>query len=188
MYLPHAIVRFDNSAGRVRRDSISLLSDRVSTGLPATTSVVLDPGRQHPRAAWPSPWSSYRVSYTGSKTLDKVGEFFFSSPISNLNIWQDYGRSDNDQRHRMVVGGLVHNSLKKTTTTRAPGSEASTETRSAIREVMNCSQELLERENWTLGPSVIGRLIPTTSSQEHAPLESSHQTPKRRALRRPATR
>ena len=32
-----------------------------------------------------------------SKALDNVGEFFFSSPIDDFNIWQDYGRSDDDQ-------------------------------------------------------------------------------------------
>jgi hypothetical protein len=37
-----------------------------------------------------------------------VGEFFFSSPINNYNIWQDYGRSDDDQRHRLVIDGAIH--------------------------------------------------------------------------------
>jgi hypothetical protein len=40
--------------------------------------------------------------------LDDVGEFFFSSPIDNYNIWQDYGRSDDDQRHRLSFEGSVH--------------------------------------------------------------------------------
>ncbi|MGH9643878.1 MAG: TonB-dependent receptor plug domain-containing protein, partial [Terriglobales bacterium] len=42
----------------------------------------------------PTKWGNYRISYTYSKALDNVGEFFFSSPINNFNIWQDYGRSD----------------------------------------------------------------------------------------------
>jgi hypothetical protein len=58
----------------------------------------------------PSRWGHYRVSYTYSKALDNVGEFFFSSPIDNFNIWQDYGRSDDDQRHRFVFDGAVHSS------------------------------------------------------------------------------
>ena len=41
----------------------------------------------------PVRWGNYRISYTWSKALDNVGEFFFSSPIDNFNIWQDYGRS-----------------------------------------------------------------------------------------------
>jgi hypothetical protein len=56
----------------------------------------------------PARWGSYRVSYTYSKALDNVGEFFFSSPIDNFNIWQDYGRSDDDQRHRFVFNGTLH--------------------------------------------------------------------------------
>jgi hypothetical protein len=58
----------------------------------------------------PSRWGNYRVSYTYSKALDNVGEFFFSSPIDNFNIWQDYGRSDDDQRHRLVFDGAIHSS------------------------------------------------------------------------------
>ena len=55
----------------------------------------------------PTRWGSYRVSYTWSKALDNVGEFFFSSPIDNFNIWQDYGRSDDDQRHRLAFDGTL---------------------------------------------------------------------------------
>ena len=58
----------------------------------------------------PARWGNYRVSYTFSKALDNVGEFFFSSPIDNFNIWQDYGRSDDDQRHRLVFDGTIHSS------------------------------------------------------------------------------
>jgi hypothetical protein len=56
----------------------------------------------------PARWGSYRISYTYSKALDNVGEFFFSSPIDNFNIWRDYGRSDDDQRHRVSFNGTVH--------------------------------------------------------------------------------
>jgi hypothetical protein len=55
----------------------------------------------------PVKWSSYRASYTYSKALDNVGEFFFSAPINNFDIWQDYGRSDDDQRHRLSLEGTV---------------------------------------------------------------------------------
>ncbi len=64
----------------------------------------------------PVRWGSYRISYTWSKALDNVGEFFFSSPINNFNIWQDYGRSDDDQRHRLVFNGAIHSSFDKATT------------------------------------------------------------------------
>ena len=59
----------------------------------------------------PARWGNYRVSYTYSKALDNVGEFFFSSPIDNFNIWQDYGRSDDDQRHRLVFDGTIHSPM-----------------------------------------------------------------------------
>jgi hypothetical protein len=59
----------------------------------------------------PSRWTSFRVSYTYSKALNNVGEFFFSSPIDQTNIWRDYGRSDDDQRHRFVFDGSIHSSL-----------------------------------------------------------------------------
>jgi hypothetical protein len=61
----------------------------------------------------PARWSAVRISYTYSKALDNVGEFFFSSPIDNFNIWQDYGRSDDDQRHRLVFNGSVYSPSSK---------------------------------------------------------------------------
>ena len=65
----------------------------------------------------PTAWSSLRVSYTFSKALDNVGEFFFSAPINNFSIWQDYGRSDDDQRNRLVLDGTVHTPLGKANST-----------------------------------------------------------------------
>jgi Carboxypeptidase regulatory-like domain/TonB dependent receptor len=59
----------------------------------------------------PVRWGSYRISYTWSKALDDVGEFFFSSPINNFNIAQDRSLSDDDQRHRVVFAGTIHTSM-----------------------------------------------------------------------------
>ena len=56
----------------------------------------------------PSAWGYYRVSYTLSKAMDDVGEFFFSSPIDPFDVSRDWGRSDNDQRHRLVLSGAVN--------------------------------------------------------------------------------
>lgn len=53
----------------------------------------------------PSGWGYYRVSYTLSKSMNNVGEAFFSSPVDPFDIWKDWGRSDGDQRHRFVVNG-----------------------------------------------------------------------------------
>ena len=63
----------------------------------------------------PARWGSFRLSYTYSKALNNVGEFFFSSPIDHYNIWQDYGRSDDDQRHRLVMQGTLHSSAARAT-------------------------------------------------------------------------
>ncbi len=65
----------------------------------------------------PIQWGNYRISYTYSKALDNVGEFFFSAPLNNFNIWQDYGRSDDDQRNRLVFEGSVHSSTGKASST-----------------------------------------------------------------------
>jgi hypothetical protein len=52
-----------------------------------------------------SSFGQYRVSYTLSKSMNNVGEAFFSSPIDPADLSKDWGRSDNDQRHRLVVNG-----------------------------------------------------------------------------------
>jgi outer membrane receptor protein involved in Fe transport len=55
----------------------------------------------------PSRLGGFRVSYTFAKALADVGEFFFSSPINQFNVQQDWGRSDDDQRHRVVFDGYI---------------------------------------------------------------------------------
>ena len=55
----------------------------------------------------PTAWGHYRVSYTLSKSMNNVGENFFSSPIDPTDLSKDWGRSDDDQRHRLVVNGAV---------------------------------------------------------------------------------
>jgi len=58
----------------------------------------------------PSSWMSARVSYNWSKAIDNVGEFFFSSPSNNFDFSVDRGRSDDDQRHRVLLDATVHTS------------------------------------------------------------------------------
>jgi hypothetical protein len=60
----------------------------------------------------PVRWGSYRLSYTWSKAIDNVSEFFFSSPINNYNLAMDRSRSDDDQRHRVVFDATLHTSLE----------------------------------------------------------------------------
>jgi len=55
----------------------------------------------------PTRWGHYRVSYTLSKAMSNVGEFFFSAPIDPFDLSKDWGRSDNDQRHRLVMLGTA---------------------------------------------------------------------------------
>jgi hypothetical protein len=56
----------------------------------------------------PTRWATWRVSYTLSKALDTAGNFFFSTPQDNNNIAAEKGRSDNDQRHRLIVSGSLN--------------------------------------------------------------------------------
>jgi outer membrane receptor protein involved in Fe transport len=52
-------------------------------------------------------WATFRVSYTLSKSMNNLGEFFFSSPIDPLDLSKDWGRSDDDQHHRLVANGSM---------------------------------------------------------------------------------
>jgi hypothetical protein len=56
----------------------------------------------------PVSWGSVRISYTWSKAIDDVGEFFFSSPINNFSPAEDRSRSDDDQRHRVVFDATLN--------------------------------------------------------------------------------
>lgn len=56
----------------------------------------------------PVSWGSMRLSYTWSKAIDDVGEFFFSSPLNNFDLRVDRGRSDDDQRHRVVFNATMN--------------------------------------------------------------------------------
>jgi hypothetical protein len=64
----------------------------------------------------PTNWASVRVSYTLSKSMNNVGEAFFSSPVDPTDIMRDWGRSDDDQRHRLVLNGAVNTSMSPATT------------------------------------------------------------------------
>ena len=64
----------------------------------------------------PARWGSYRIWYTLSKSRNNLGEFFFSSPIDPFDLSKDRGRSDDDQRHRLVINGAVHSSMEPAST------------------------------------------------------------------------
>jgi hypothetical protein len=65
----------------------------------------------------PADGASLRVSYTLSKSMNNVGEAFFSSPVDPTNIMRDWARSDDDQRHRLVINGTVSTSSTPGATT-----------------------------------------------------------------------
>jgi TonB dependent receptor/Carboxypeptidase regulatory-like domain len=65
----------------------------------------------------PTAWASLRGTYTLSKSMNNVGEFFFSSPVDPTDIMSDWGRSDDDQRHRFVINGTVNTSMALAATT-----------------------------------------------------------------------
>jgi hypothetical protein len=64
----------------------------------------------------PRNWSSVRVTYTLSKSMNDLGEAFFSVPTDPTDVMKDWGRSDNDQRHRLVVSGSVYSPTTAATT------------------------------------------------------------------------
>jgi hypothetical protein len=64
----------------------------------------------------PARWGEYRVSYTLSKSMNNVGEFFFSSPIDPFDLSKDWGRSDDDQRHRLAINATARTSTAAATT------------------------------------------------------------------------
>jgi hypothetical protein len=52
-------------------------------------------------------WASARASYTLSRARDDAGNAFFFSPQDSADLRAEWGRSDNDQRHRLVLSGVV---------------------------------------------------------------------------------
>jgi hypothetical protein len=48
--------------------------------------------------------------------MNDVGEAFFSSPIDPTDVTRDWARSDDDQRHRLVLNGTVNTSMAPATT------------------------------------------------------------------------
>ena len=116
-------VGYEHVAGRhliisINQNVPSCVASGVNNGCRPNGSYAND-NRYSPRAAseynglhvsfvqHPAAWGQYRVSYTLSKAMDDVGEFFFSSPIDPVDLSKDWGRSDDDQRHRLVVDGSI---------------------------------------------------------------------------------
>ncbi len=54
-----------------------------------------------------TPVGDHRLAYTFGRSLDDAGNFFFSSPQDSFDVRADWGPSDNDLRHRLVLSGSV---------------------------------------------------------------------------------
>ena len=67
-------------------------------------------------------WYGARIAYTLSKASDNAGNAFFFSPQDNFNLRDEWGRSDNDQRHRLAVSGTFE----------VPGGDSDSFTRRAL--------------------------------------------------------
>jgi hypothetical protein len=64
----------------------------------------------------PIHYGNFRLSYTWSKAIDDVSEFFFSAPVNNYDIGEDRSLSDDNQKHRVVVDGMLHSSFEPAST------------------------------------------------------------------------
>ncbi|HYI97849.1 MAG TPA: carboxypeptidase regulatory-like domain-containing protein [Bryobacteraceae bacterium] len=53
-----------------------------------------------------------QVAYTLSKAIDNVTNNFFGSPQDNSNLRDDRSLSDNDQRHRLTIAGVLDSPWK----------------------------------------------------------------------------
>ncbi len=53
-------------------------------------------------------WATGRISYTLSKSKDDSGTSFSRPPQDNFDRAGEWGRSDNDQRHRLTLSGTLN--------------------------------------------------------------------------------
>jgi hypothetical protein len=65
----------------------------------------------------PRQWSSVRLTYTLSKSMNNLGEAFFNAPTDPFDVMKDWGRSDNDQRHRLVASATINSPAGPAATT-----------------------------------------------------------------------
>ena len=64
------------------------------------------------RRSGPSEWGNYRISYTYSKALDDVSEFFFSAPINNFNLRRTTAAPTTISATAWSSRSTVHSSMK----------------------------------------------------------------------------
>ncbi len=119
----------------------------------------------------PARWGSYRVSYVYSKSMNNVGEAFFSSPIDPTDLSKDWGRSDDDQRHRLVVSGSINTLMTPATTWRARlthGFQVSALLQTYSALPFNITSGVTTIQGTTGRPIVDGAFIPRNAGESSA--------------------
>jgi hypothetical protein len=119
----------------------------------------------------PARWGHYRVSYTLSKSMNNVGEFFFSGPIDPTDLSKDWGRSDNDRRHRLVVNGTVQTPMTPASTAWqrvAHGFQLSTFLQAYSGAPLNITSGITTIQGTAGRPIVNGAFIPRNAAEGDA--------------------
>ena len=108
------------------------------------------------------------VSYTLSTSKNNVGEFFFSSPIDPFDVSKDWGRSDDDQRHRLVMSGAVQSPSKAPTSPieyLTHGFEVSAMLQAYSAPPLNITSGITTIQGTTGRPIVDGGFIPRNAGE-----------------------
>ncbi len=116
----------------------------------------------------PMNWGYYRISYTLSRAENNVGEFFFSSPIDPFDLSKDWGRSDDDQRHRLVVNMVVNSSMAPAETVwerLTHGFQLSTIVRAYSSLPLNITSGVTTIQGTAGRPIVNGEFIPRNAGE-----------------------
>jgi hypothetical protein len=119
----------------------------------------------------PTRWGSYRVSYVYSKSMNDVGEAFFSSPIDPTDLSKDWGRSDDDQRHRLVVSGSINTPMSPAATWSARlthGFQVSALLQTYSALPFNITSGVTTIQGTTGRPIVDGAFIPRNAGESSA--------------------
>lgn len=116
----------------------------------------------------PSRWAYYRAGYTLSKSMNNVGEFFFSGPVDPFDLSKDWGRSDNDRRHTFVFSGGVNTSMAPAATVLdklTHGFQASTLVQVYSAAPFSITSGLTTVQGTTGRPVVNGAFIPRNAGE-----------------------
>lgn len=132
----------------------------------------------------PARWGYYRVSYTLSKAMNDVGEFFFSGPIDPFDLSKDWSRADNDRRHLFVFSGGVQSSTAPALTAwqrLTHGFQVSTLVQAYSAAPFNITSGVVTVQGTTGRPLVDGAFIPRNAgvgdTYLHASLRISRSFP-----------